>query len=237
METPKVACTTIKTLLQRWECGERIALPDPHDKRSSPLLSPKDSPRLFLKALYAPYFFRFCFVRNPFSRILSCYVDKLFTKFPPMYAEHLRVQRPSHADDINAVDFLRLLVNDPSRAKEMGPASGLSFLEFLRILGDPEIIASNTHWRPQSELLSVGHIKYDFIGKLERFSEDWEVVCRAIGVKPEPTKRQPHAVGASRLIETFYGNDEIAEVISLYRMDFENFEYQKSLDTLAGVIG
>jgi hypothetical protein len=76
----KVACTTIKRVLQAAELGpeRRGDLPeDVHARETSPLLSPGQDPEGFVTALLDTATFCFAFVRNPYSRALSCWLDKM----------------------------------------------------------------------------------------------------------------------------------------------------------------
>ena len=80
VETPKVACTTIKRVLQQAEANGLLVYGTPDDvyyRKYSPLLSPCSNISAFADAMISDDYFRFCFVRNPFTRILSCYLDKM----------------------------------------------------------------------------------------------------------------------------------------------------------------
>ena len=77
LETPKVACSTIKRTFQKAEVtalGGEVAK-NIHDKNLSPLLSPLDIQNGLDSMFEGDEFFRFSFVRNPYSRILSAYLD------------------------------------------------------------------------------------------------------------------------------------------------------------------
>ena len=91
VETPKVACSTIKRSLQLLEVGPEIVPPPRkiHERSCSPLLTPSQVGSLFLECAYSDNFFRFCFVRNPYTRILSCYLDKVYNQYVPWVGEKL----------------------------------------------------------------------------------------------------------------------------------------------------
>ncbi|MEM1131241.1 MAG: sulfotransferase family 2 domain-containing protein, partial [Pseudomonadota bacterium] len=80
VETPKVACTTVKRVLQAAELGPERQTETPadvHAKSQSPLLAPSSDLQGFVAAMRDPAVFRFGFVRNPYARALSCWLDKM----------------------------------------------------------------------------------------------------------------------------------------------------------------
>ena len=86
IETPKVGCSTIKDTLQRMELDyPDLQRSDPemiHDRNYSPLLRPAQTWGLD-RLLHSRDFFVFCFVRNPYTRLLSAYLDKIVKGLTP----------------------------------------------------------------------------------------------------------------------------------------------------------
>ncbi len=78
--TPKVACSSILMTLQRFQVRDPNLMHEPlyeiHNRSFSPLLSPLQVPG-FEALNNRSDFFRFCFVRNPFDRIVSAYLNKV----------------------------------------------------------------------------------------------------------------------------------------------------------------
>jgi hypothetical protein len=210
VETPKVASTTIKHALHRLERGDRKAPDDPHERETSPLRAPSYSDALFLRALQGDRFFRFCFVRNPFTRILSCYVEKFLQNHHPQWEQQLGLEDSRNFDG--------------AQRKQ----SRLSFLEFLQAIANPQTPGLNIHWMPQHLLLSIGVVDYDFIGRFENFSSDFARLGKVLGVK-QTGKGRAHATQARNLIHRFYGPDEIDCVLSIYENDFNAFLYPKDI--------
>lgn len=209
VETAKVGCSTIKSALQLIEAGSSETQNDPHDRISSPLLKPSQAGPLFLDALYSDTFFRFCFVRNPYARVLSCYIDKLYNKHVPKYINNLG---------------LNPLVNQ----RQEKPFSGLSFLEFLNLIDNQKHLNADVHWMPQFSLLSPDIVDYNFIGRFENFSADLQRVGRVIGWE-SPDVVAPHYTGAEHRIHEFYGPEEIKLVSRIYSMDFDKFLYSRDV--------
>jgi sulfotransferase famil protein len=79
IETAKCGCSTIKLTLQRLELGDvnykRDDFEEIHVREYSPLLTPRQVGS-FRNLLNRPDYIKFCFVRNPYTRLLSAYLDK-----------------------------------------------------------------------------------------------------------------------------------------------------------------
>jgi hypothetical protein len=241
VETPKVASTTIKRSLHRAEVGCSKIKDNPHDNILWPLRSPFHSEALFLKALQGKNFRRFCFVRNPFTRILSCYVDKFRKNYHPAMERQLGLQNARYSDGARRkqpkLSFVEKNYHhalerqlDLKEALSSGgrTRSELSFLEFLRAISNPKILALNVHWMPQHLLLSSDVVDYDFMGKFESFGSDFARLGKIIGVEQRDDGRQ-HATHADQLINHFYGPEELKYVIRIYENDFRTFNYKTDL--------
>src|SRR5579862_1067334 len=145
VETPKCGCTAIKAALQRLELRDpdfaRENLEDIHVRESSPLLNPRQVGS-FRKLINRPEIFKFCFVRHPFTRLLSCYLDKI------------QRNRPQKAAILRQVGF-----------PEDRLDTVLTFDQFVRAVVEQPISLMDPHWRVQYyQTMQVG-IKYDFIGR------------------------------------------------------------------------
>lgn len=100
---------------------------------------------------------KFMFVRNPFSRLLSVYVDKLFSP-NPYYWENLGSRVASIA-----------------RGKNNFCGHDVTFREFLDYviyLEEHKPTMRDAHFIPASQLCVPCHVMYDFVGKLETFETD-----------------------------------------------------------------
>jgi hypothetical protein len=82
VETPKAGCTTVKSVLQRIEIGSTPVAPEHsvHDRAASPLARPLDDIAAFIEAMQNPSTLKLCFVRNPFTRVVSAYLDKVVNR-------------------------------------------------------------------------------------------------------------------------------------------------------------
>jgi hypothetical protein len=204
VETPKVACTTIKRVLQAAELGpdrqgERPS--DVHVRAASPLLSPGRDRAGFTTALTDATTFRFSFVRNPYSRALSCWLDKMVTNL----SERERLAPVLGLD----------------------PANAPSLAAFLTAVAEQPDWRRDPHWATQTHLLNPHGIRYSFIGRFEAFRPDFSRVCAHLKIEDYagdlPATR--HATGASDKVIKHVGEAEGGLIRQIYEADFRNFGY------------
>ena len=204
VETPKVACSTIKTTLQHIAApdtgvglGER-GFEEVHQRRRSPMKSFNGLGDIdgFLKQ---PGLFTFCFVRDPYTRTLSAWRDKI-----------CRGQSRQRRDVLNN------LGEDPQSARE------IPFEEFIEFVQTQLPKQMNPHWRVQADQTLQGLIDYDFIGRFEQFDADFARVLDRIGQQTEIRTNRPHATGS----QTVEMSDRAQRMIAqIYARDFETFGY------------
>ena len=206
-ETPKVACSTIKRALQEAEIDRTGgALPDDvHDKTVSPLRSPSDItvplPTLFSGDTY----FRFTFVRNPYTRILSAYLDKIVKN---------DWERRRHYP---ALGFR--LEDRPT------------FLDFLTKVEMQTNLERDIHWLPQSELLAWDRIQMHFIGRFEAFGPYFTLLGRKLyGSSSEKycaARIDNHQTNAAELVKQHVGPKERDIIERIYNRDFDLYCYNR----------
>lgn len=209
--TPKVACSTTLLTLQRAEIEDPYYFPlefeDIHEKELSPLLTPTQIGSLS-RLLASPYYCKFCFVRNPFTRILSCYLDKVAGGHP-----HKRV-------------VLNLL----GRPQE-DLSQPVTFEEFVDVIAAQPISEMHDHWFIQWYHLGEGRFPFDIIGRFETFSSDFEEILRRIGIDATTYYAQEmrNVTNAGFLLEQYYDKRLVEIVRRVYALDFEHFGYPLDL--------
>jgi RNAse (barnase) inhibitor barstar len=120
-------------------------------------------------------YFSFMFVRNPFSRLLSAYVDKIVAPNPFYWRQFGAL----------AVNKYRQNVN-----KTAVRGHDISFAEFVRLATDME----STNMYKDPHIKSIGtschpcHHNYSFIGRMENFKEDSLYVLKKIEAQNEMMK-------------------------------------------------
>ncbi|HVV64796.1 MAG TPA: sulfotransferase family protein [Rhizomicrobium sp.] len=205
VETPKVACSSIKLSLQRIELDDRAYVPsDIHKRAQSPLLSVRARPLRFLRALRSSAYFRFCFVRDPYARVLSAYLDKLVRN---------ERERPQSLASLG-----------------LAPDAQPSFREFLEALERTEPSKFDVHWARQVDLLTPKLVAYDFIGRFENFREDFSTVLGRIGRGPDwIADARQHRTDASAQLSQWIGPAERALIERIFAADFDAYGYSRGL--------
>ena len=203
VSVPKNASSTLKVTFARRELDDPDFLPEKMHVRK---LYPFKSPQKFgIDVTAIPDdWTTVAFVKNPYVRLLSAYLDK----FAP-------------GRNVNNSDKLRAEANLP-------PTGDVSFSEFVRSVCEVRPEDMNDHWRPQSDILHVSVVNYDILGKMEDFSGSLERLAKVADIRPwlkESSKRS----GAKGLVGEYYNEELRALVHDKYRADFEAFGYDERL--------
>ncbi|BBL76649.1 sulfotransferase family protein [Methylomagnum ishizawai] len=153
----------------------------------------------------------FTFVRNPYHRLLSCYRDKILN-----YQAH-QMQKP------------RLLRAMGRSEKDL--AMPITFEQFIRAIVPQSDYQMDPHWRPQTSNTLYEVLDIAFIGRFERYSEDFAAVFEWIGVEPDriPRCRHLNRSGAATGCAEFYTQELRDLVYQRYEKDFINFSYDYDL--------
>jgi Sulfotransferase family len=207
----KVANSTMRATFQSLECGGELPLHYQRFKRwTGPLLQPSDVAD-FPACLADPVFKRFCVVRHPYARLISCYRNKFEPKREGKpYRRKLReLGFPPHKD-------------------------GISFSEFIHAIAKQNQTEMNSHWRIQYYNVFMDMIEYNEVIKYEAFNE------RLPGLIAELyPERMAHgeigqaiitkniqAESSDVLIERYFTPELKKIVREVYRRDFETFGYK-----------
>jgi len=209
IEVAKAACTTIKKRLQGYET-EPLEYPHKEvhtDIFCSPFVKPYQiQKRMLEKILFDSQYYKFTFVRNPYSRILSAYLEKILNKKP------------------QAKQILKILDGQYNESKS--DYKDITFSDFLYALKEMSPKDMDKHWRPQYLLLMEPLIQYDFVGKVEKFENDWDVVVSKIKLKPDTRNNVLwHKTNSGELINKYY-TPELKKIIKeIYELDFQKYDY------------
>lgn len=198
---PKVACSSLKLFFLNL-----LELPMPNTER----LHSARFPRLSLVDIdedRVSNLFRFCFVRNPFTRLVSAYKSMVCRDKDDEY------YRGGVFRDLN---------------KYGGFSHRMPFEGFVERVCDIPDKHSDPHFRTQSDFVmnSGGRVEMDFIGRFENLESDFARLCDRLNI----TKTELKYLNSTDDVEfkEHYTESIADKVIARYRKDFDNFKYSTS---------
>lgn len=150
-------------------------------------------------------YFKFTVVRNPATRILSCYLQKVLGN-----ANEKRIVTKDLGLEDNAY---------------------ISFENFLDWLGKGTNIKKNYHWALQTHLIPIGIKALDFIGKTETLKSDLDyILVRIFGANSDPclVNFSPGKTNANDRQKEYFTPGIRKKIFALYQADFEAFGYDFS---------
>ena len=220
---PKVACTNWKSLL-RYMAGHEDWLDNKmaHDKVNGGLryldLQGSDVDRLA-----DPSIMKLTMVRDPYSRALSGYLNKVEKRLPVSPIEDgedhfIKVTRD--------IDEYRKSILGEDRYPE---TSFEVFLLWLRDSGS--WFTNDEHWAPQVTLLRQPEVKFDIIGRFENIENDAPRMLAAMECdQPFPTQKDVKfaPTNANEKLNRYYTEGLRELVQTIYADDFATFGYSKS---------
>lgn len=209
VETPKVACSTLKLTLARLELEDNEYFrEDIHDRNVSPLLRPVQAGD-FERLTNDQGFIKFCFVRNPYERLLSSYLNKVKRRDKRIYPT-LLCQLGLDQTDFN---------------------QEISFDLFVTSIEQVPISMMNSHWRPQYYQTFQDSLKFDYVGRLENFEKDILRIGDMISkdVAPFLQSWTTHQTNSRDKLKDYYTPELQERVYELYKIDFEKFDYPREL--------
>ena len=166
-------------------------------------------------------YFKFVFVRQPFERLVSAYLDKF---------------KPDRVDKRYQPIFGAYIVKNYRRnatEKALKEGNDVTFEEFVRYLLDPKTRKKkrfNQHWLSFHETCHPCYVHFDFIGKFETLRDDAAYVIKELGGGVEfPESESPeHVTHAGKFVETMKRNisaEDYKKIKEIYALDFDLFGY------------
>lgn len=170
-------------------------------------------------------YFKWCFIRNPWDRLLSGYD----------YSSILKKQFPVFTDLVDAI-YRRKTVYNKLNCKWSSPSSD----------GIPNLLTNTPHifFYSQLSLITYNNVnQMDFIGRFENINEDWARLCikmKELGVAsswPEEKWKLPVANARDkdniknvqykeRPYQEYYTEDTKNMVAEIYENDINTFNYK-----------
>ena len=204
---PKIACTQWKTVMASLDGTETKFWI--HDARNFKLLGnyPMEEVDGMLKT-----YFKFLFVREPFERLLSAYLDKFLSGNPDFHnnygREIIKRYRPS---------------GNPGH-------KNVTFDEYLNYVINIGKGYWNEHWQTYDKLCHPCGIHYDFIGKFENLEQEAPYVLEISGISRKLNISFPEIKPSrtSSKVPFYYSQiskERLYKVLQLFGSDTEMFRY------------
>lgn len=214
LEVPKAACTVIKMSLRDVYSSAPLTL--------FPHLSRQTKRRMFVHArANAPLpsltelddaaqrelledgdVLRFTVVRNPYTRLVSAWRDKVY------------LCEPTVEDVYRAVR---------GGAPDLGAKQPVEFAEFVTHVERTIGPASDAHWRRQVDLTFPDALAFTHVGQTENLAPTVALLYRR--VRHEPPARIPHENDAALVPANTYTESLAGRVRAIYERDFSVFGY------------
>jgi|GEM_PF-756548 len=151
--------------------------------------------------------FVFSFVRNPFERLVSLYLNK-FRSVRNLEAEGFYFQ--NYLNGIFTID--------------------MSFSSFINLVCRIPDNISDNHFRSQAgTIFKDPRIKPDFIGKIETFQDDWAQLNKLAGTT---MKIERYNSSGEYDYRELYTQELVEQVAERYRDDIELFSYSNEYKNL-----
>ncbi len=216
-EVPKAACTTMKRLLNELEGAPDIRLFQGghretrrdmfiHARENSCLPSLADlDDATQREVLESPDFLRMTVVRNPYTRLLSAWRNKVYLCEPGFEHVQLAIK---------------------GRLPELGGKSLVSLAEFIDFVARQAPGAYDPHWAPQTDWNFFDAIGFRLIGRVERFGEFVADFSRWLGLSETlvpPVMNQSLPSCSCSLDQPMAD-----KLFTIYRPDFEKLHYDRA---------
>lgn len=207
VEVPKAGCGTMKATLGGLEAARKgpglvqRVQEAPHNRiNATPFVKPFQLPSDMLEeVLTSPSYRRFTVVRDPASRVLSSYLEKI--------QQGLKQSEP-------IVEALGV------------PASEITFGQFLDVIARQDSREQDPHWRRQADHVGWGIVNYDDAIHLEQLDASWNRVGELTGIADlRETFYCKNSTGASTKVDEYFTPELREQVRSIYARDYEIFDY------------
>ena len=213
VEVPKAGCGTMKATLGGMEAArmnpgmvQRVQA-QPHNRlNATPFVKPFQLPSDLLEAvLTSPDYRRFTVVREPASRLLSAYLEKI--------GQGLKQSGP-------VVDALRETTGEEIAAED------ISLGQFIDVVAAQASREQDPHWRRQADHLGLGIVPYDAVIRLEELDASWTSIGELTstpGLQEQFFCRT--STGARTRMGEYYTPELLAQVADVYARDYAELGY------------
>lgn len=214
---PKVACTNWKAIFRYMQNSNDYLNPElAHNNKESGLVY-LNQLKEFKEILKTSSLKKYTFIRNPFSRILSAFLDKFSSKQRVDYYHKIKKEILKYKE-INKIE------------EDNNDITFFSFLFWLK--NSNSIFTEDEHWIPQTKIIGKDLSEYNFIGHFENLKNDSQIILKKLNCDiPFPTQEDIKfkPTNATDKIKKYYSQKEIDLVLELFKDDFETLNYSKDV--------
>ncbi len=203
VETPKNACTSVKRLLSIALLNKELKSSNVHKEFLQTLTRiGKLGPIVTQRALFGDYF-RFAITRNPISRFISAYEDKIMTN--AYERKRIRPKFGFETDD------------------------NIELIQFLHKLQAIEDLERDIHFMSQSRVLSFNRIEYDLLIDMNDYQEDITFLLERFeidftdNIRDVMSKHHNKNYMKNSINSLSYREEEL--IRNIYEEDFSNLGY------------
>lgn len=150
-------------------------------------------------------YFTFTFVRNPFKRLVSFYVNKF----------------EQEKDSLIANNELAIYLRDLHRRQG-------TFAELVNLIAQVPPHLADRHFKPQSYLIDSVGGELDFIGRMETLGTDFAILQQRFDLPTLPVVNKSHAYNYM----DYYDLATLDKVKAYYQEDLQRFGYLSIYDDI-----
>ncbi len=216
-EVPKAACTQMKELLCTVEKAPPAKLlagavretrrdMSIHARQNVLLPSLADlDDKTQREVLESPDFLRMTFVRNPYTRLVSAWKNKVRLCEPGF--EDVYLQTKGHLPELHAKSLI-------------------TFDEFVEYVATRcDLRTCDPHWRRQVDHTFFAALNFSCVGKIEQMAEGLQQFQQHLGLSESLVAKGRNASGSVGAVA--YTRELAEKVYSLYQADFEVLGYDR----------
>ena len=163
-------------------------------------------------------YFKFTFVRNPWERVVSSYMEKFRNVHGITYPNAKKINDTIEIIPKKYFDRNGVILFD-------------GFVDILyRGLKSSKYTKFDIHWMPQYIISDMYVKNYDFVGKLENFESDFDKILETLNIDIKPKYKIGSSSHTFQAHKEFYKNNPelINKVAEIYKEDIKRYNYEFS---------
>jgi len=203
-------------------------------KKCAPFISMAMIPPAEQRKMCEKGYTTFTFVRNPYERVLSAFLDKIGRC-------HVNAKTGKTTSQAPTYEYYCVSIRQKFKLKDTEPVTFLHFVRWLKTRRPDEF---NQHWQSYRSRCATGNHKaavhYDLIGRLEhRMNDTLKLLLPKLDVDPglyQHSSRNSHGADKANKLKTHYraGTPAAQEIVrtvhDIYKSDIYDFGYSLGID-------